>query len=245
MNIYVHASPPCILNNIERILKMLISLKDHLVKTTAIGLLLGSASLVAPAKAESSLEGNIGFTNNYVWRGMTQTDDQAAISGGLDFSAGGFYAGTWASNVDFADDTNSEQDVYFGYAGDAGDISYDVGYIAYMYSGGDDLDFSEVYVSVGAAGFSLTYSYLVDADYDADSGDETYLALDYELPLAGDFGVSLHYGIYDKDSETDEQHDYSMTISKDDFSLTFSQVDDEFFANDEDMKIFVSYGIGF
>ncbi len=192
---------------------MLISLKDHLVKTTAIGLLLGSASLVAPAKAESSLEGNIGFTNNYVWRGMTQTDDQAAISGGLDFSAGGFYAGTWASNVDFADDTNSEQDVYFGYAGDAGDISYDVGYIAYMYSGGDDLDFSEVYVSLGAAGFSLTYSYLVDADYDADSGDE--------------------------------QHDYSMTISKDDFSLTFSQVDDEFFSNDEDMKIFVSYGIGF
>ena len=92
---------------------MLISLKDHLVKTTAIGLLFGSASLVAPAKAESSLEGNIGFTNNYVWRGMTQTDDQAAISGGLDFSAGGFYAGTWASNVDFADDTNSEQDVYF------------------------------------------------------------------------------------------------------------------------------------
>ena len=120
---------------------MLISLKDHLVKTTAIGLLLGSASLVAPAKAESSLEGNIGFTNNYVWRGMTQTDDQAAISGGLDFSAGGFYAGTWASNVDFGDDTNSEQDVYFGYAGDAGDISYDVGYIAYMYSGGDDLIF--------------------------------------------------------------------------------------------------------
>ena len=101
----------------------------------------------------------------------------------------------------------------------------------------------------GAAGFSLTYSYLVDADYDADSGDETYLSLDYELPLAGDFGVSLHYGIYDweesEDTGSDEQTDFGMTISKDDFSLTFSQVDDEFFANDEDMKIFVSYGIGF
>lgn len=224
---------------------MLISLKDHLIKTTAIGVLLGSASFVAPAKAESSLEGNIGLTNNYVWRGMTQTDDQAAVSGGLDFSSGSFYAGTWVSNVDFDDDINSEQDVYLGYAGDAGDISYDFGYIAYLYSGGDSADFSEVYVSVGAAGFSLTYSYLVDSDFNADSGDETYLALDYELPLAGDFGVNLHFGIYDKDSETDEQHDYSMSISKDDFSLTFSQVDDEFSANDEDMKIFVSYGIGF
>tara|TARA_E500000178_G_scaffold164724_1_gene164148 strand:- start:1133 stop:1822 length:690 start_codon:yes stop_codon:yes gene_type:complete len=229
---------------------MLISLKDHLVKTTAIGLLLGSASLAAPAKAESSLEGNIGFTSNYVWRGMTQTDDQAAISGGLDFSAGGFYAGTWVSNVDFGNDVNSEQDVYFGYAGDAGDFSYDVGYIAYLYSGAaGDADFSEVYVSVGAAGFSLTYSYLVDADYDSDSGDQTYISLDYELPLSGDFGVSLHYGIYDwedaADTGSDEQTDFGMTISKDDFSLTLSQVDDEFFANDEDMKIFVSYGIGF
>ena len=52
-------------------------------------------------------------------------------------------------------------------------------------------------------------------------------------------------GQADKDSENDEQTDFGMTISKDDFSLTFSQVDDEFFANDEDMKIFVSYGIGF
>lgn len=225
---------------------MLISLKDHLVKTTAIGLLLGSASFVAPANAESSLEGNIGFTNNYVWRGMTQTDDQAAISGGLDFAAGGFYIGTWASNVDFGDDTSSEQDIYFGYGGDAGGVSYDVGYIAYMYSGGDDLDFSEVYVSVGASGFSLTYSYLVDADYDADSGDETYLALDYELPLSGDIGVSLHYGIYDKDSVADEAKDYNITFSKGDFALTFSGIDDEFFpGSDSDMKAFVSYGIGF
>ena len=225
---------------------MLISLKDHLVKTTALGLMLGSTIMMSPAKAETSLEGNIGFTNNYVWRGMTQTDDQAAISGGLDFAAGGFYIGTWASNVDFSDDTSSEQDIYFGYGGEAGGVSYDVGYIAYMYSGGTDYDFSEVYVSVGASGFTLSYSYLVDADYDADSGDETYLALDYELPLTGDFGVSLHYGIYDKDSVSDEQIDYNITISKGDFALTFSQADDEFFpGSDSDMKAFVSYGIGF
>lgn len=226
---------------------MYTSLKDNGLKTTALGLLFASTLALSPAKAEDiAFEGNIGLTSNYVWRGMTQTDDQAAISGGLDLAMDSFYLGTWVSNVDFGDDTTSEQDIYFGYAGEAGSVSYDVGYISYIYAGGDDLDFAEIYASVGTGGFSLTYSYLVSADWDADSGDETYLSLDYEFPIAEDVGVSVHFGLYDKDSVEDEQTDYGVTISKGDFAFTISNVDDAFFpGSDEDVKAFVSYGLSF
>jgi hypothetical protein len=70
---------------------------------------LGSLMLVltAPAFAEDpySISANIGAVSNYMWRGVTQTQDGAAVQGGLDFShESGFYIGTWASNVDFNDE---------------------------------------------------------------------------------------------------------------------------------------------
>ena len=68
---------------------------------------------------EHSLSANIGVVSNYLWRGITQTDDKPAIQGGLDYShSSGFYAGTWLSNVDFNLDENNpsaEVDLYLGY----------------------------------------------------------------------------------------------------------------------------------
>ena len=50
--------------------------------------------LINPVQAESTLTGNIGITTNYVWRGITQTDDRAAVSAGLDYyRESGWYAG--------------------------------------------------------------------------------------------------------------------------------------------------------
>ena len=67
---------------------------------------LGSLMLVltAPASAEDpyNISANIGVVSNYMWRGVTQTQDGAAVQGGLDFThESGFYMGTWASNVDW------------------------------------------------------------------------------------------------------------------------------------------------
>jgi uncharacterized protein (TIGR02001 family) len=62
---------------------------------------LGSTGL-ALADSPHSVSANIGAVSNYIWRGVTQTGDQAAIQGGLDYGhESGFYLGTWASNVDF------------------------------------------------------------------------------------------------------------------------------------------------
>ncbi|MBP7158350.1 MAG: TorF family putative porin, partial [Thermomonas sp.] len=60
----------------------------------------------APADAEPAetwdVAGSVVATSDYVWRGVSQTQGNPALR--LDVSvthASGFYAGAWASNVDF------------------------------------------------------------------------------------------------------------------------------------------------
>ncbi|MBD3808147.1 MAG: hypothetical protein IE880_05460, partial [Epsilonproteobacteria bacterium] len=58
----------------------------------------------APAVEETfnfTYSANMAFTSNYVWRGLTQTDNSPAIQGGIDIGYKGFYAGVWGSNVEF------------------------------------------------------------------------------------------------------------------------------------------------
>lgn len=65
----------------------------------------------AVAEDPNTFSANIGAVSNYIWRGVTQTQDGPAIQGGLDYAhSSGFYLGTWASNVDFNDE-GDPQDV--------------------------------------------------------------------------------------------------------------------------------------
>ena len=48
----------------------------------------------------AEFESNVAMANDYVWRGMTQTSEEPAISDGFDIAGeSGLYFGTWASNV--------------------------------------------------------------------------------------------------------------------------------------------------
>lgn len=47
-----------------------------------------------------STSANIGLFSDYIFRGISFTDDKPAIQGGFDYAhTSGFYAGTWASNL--------------------------------------------------------------------------------------------------------------------------------------------------
>ena len=87
----------------------------------ASSILAASAVASSVAMAESNWSANIGVTSNYMWRGVTQTGDQAAIQGGIDYeNPNGFYAGTWASNVTWTEPEGYELDLYAGYGFDWG-----------------------------------------------------------------------------------------------------------------------------
>ena len=86
------------------------------------------ALIVVPMVASAEWEGsaNVTLTSDYVFRGVSQTDEDPAIQGGFDLSHdSGFYIGAWASNVDF-----NEEDSTDPAADDAADMELDlkVGY---------------------------------------------------------------------------------------------------------------------
>ena len=219
----------------------------NVTQKTLAALLVSSTALVSAASA-AEISGNVGLTNDYIWRGMSQNDGGTSASGGLDVAfENGAYVGTWVGDTAGTDYGTQELDYYFGYAGESGSLSYDIGYIAYTYpssQSADDVDFSEVYATVGSGPISASVYYLVSAD-DADAGDSVYASVDYETEVEG-FGLTLHYGSYTGDFVGEDKTDISVTLSKDDFSFGFVTADgDDLSGADEDLRFVVSWGASF
>ena len=73
-------------------------MNSRILSLAAAGLLLSAGTVQA-----DEWTANFAASNNYIWRGLTQSINEAAISGGIDYAAdSGFYLGTWASNVSYA-----------------------------------------------------------------------------------------------------------------------------------------------
>ena len=104
-------------------------LKLALCAAVASFTLAGAAS----AQTMPDVSFNVGVTSDYVFRGYTQTDEGPAIFGGVDLTSGIFYAGAWASNVDFFDSTDAELDLYAGVKPTLGPVGLDLGLIYYSY----------------------------------------------------------------------------------------------------------------
>ncbi|WP_298333975.1 TorF family putative porin [Asticcacaulis sp.] len=154
-----------------------------------------SALVAGAASAEGALSYNIAATNNYVWRGVTQTDKEAAVQGGIDYTNGSFYAGTWASNVDFGSDASLEVDLYAGVKPTVGNWSFDFGAIYYAYPDEDDLNFGEL-----KAGFThpMGKGTIGAAIYtNWETLENPYYELNAAYPLTDKWSVSGAMGKYE------------------------------------------------
>jgi uncharacterized protein (TIGR02001 family) len=79
---------------------------------------------------------NIGANNDYRFRGVSQTNNDPSVFGGVDLTIGSIgYAGTWLSNVDFGNGTDFEYDLYAGIKPVVGPVTLDLGVIRYGYAG--------------------------------------------------------------------------------------------------------------
>lgn len=154
---------------------------------------------------------NVAVGSDYVFRGVSQTEEGAAISAGVDLTSGSFYAGAWASNVSFADDddTNAEVDVYGGYRTEVSGWAVDVGGIVYLYANqpdGADYDYVEAKLAVSRAvgpatiGGAVFYS----PDFFGASEDEaTYIEANAGFSPADRWTVSAAVGRQFVSSEAD------------------------------------------
>ena len=208
----------------------------------SIKIALTSMFLILSSYASAvEISGNVGLSSDYIWRGMTQTDGDAAINGGFDLATdNGFYFGTWSSNAGGAGSNYSmELDVYLGFSGEMGNenMSYDVGYISVIYPGDDSADFEEAYIGFNIYGLSILYSSGQDSSPD-------YSEIGYSVDAGpGSFGVS--YGEYE-DTGDNTLIGYDWGIGN--FSLGFYYYDFEAKAgsgNADDDGAYIALGTSF
>ena len=172
----------------------------------------------APAAASAfTTSGNVAFTSDYVFRGISQTGGHTALSGGFDVAhTSGLSAGVWASNISWAPSTSLEVDLYANYGFSLSkDFSATVGYLAYVYEGNSSINTGEINASVSAYGFTAKLSHAV-TDYFGIAGSGTqYYELNYAYEVAAIKGLSLalHYGVTDGKNAASNDKDYAIGLS--------------------------------
>lgn len=109
--------------------------------------------------ASITLSGSAAITSDYRFRGISQSDQEMAVQGGITIAHdSGAYIGTWASNLagwGTFGGANMELDLIAGYKTAIADrATLDVGLTWYVYPGGaDKTDFAEPYARLtGTAG---------------------------------------------------------------------------------------------
>jgi uncharacterized protein (TIGR02001 family) len=191
--------------------------------------LLAALGLMATAAAANAdVSGTVAVVSDYDFRGFSQTGEDAALQGSIDFSGdGGFYAGTWASNIAHFTDggpgsASTELDAYAGFKGEAGAFGWDAGIVYYSYNGASDLNYAEIYGKFTASIFTGSIYYSNDFGgkyYGTSSDDAIYVAADLAIP-AGPLTVGLHAGYSTGDGietayfgDEDTYMDYSAGVS--------------------------------
>lgn len=204
-----------------------------------------AAAAPAPAAAEPAsphtFSANVGLYGQYVFRGITYTNERPALQGGFDYShSSGIYLGTWASNVDkdALYGNTLEIDIYGGWLKQlTQDVAVNVGFLQFYYPdneklNGESANTTELNAAVTWKWFTLKYSYAIsdffglnnkslgDGKGDSDGSDYVEAAFNYTLPY--DINVVLHAGHQRVEGRSQADYtDYLVGINKN-FSIAGS-----------------------
>jgi uncharacterized protein (TIGR02001 family) len=162
------------------------------VKKQSVAIVLLAILWLSTAQAVD-ITANGGAVTQYIFRGVPQTDGKAAAQGGLDLEAGGFYAGTWLSQVDTSTRTAQgdvpatglEYDLYGGYSIDIEDFSLGIGGTGYFYTDDFDEEYIELNLYAGWKFISLEYAI---GEYDSSPVETDYTFFAATIEYSGFYG---------------------------------------------------------
>jgi uncharacterized protein (TIGR02001 family) len=166
--------------------------------------------------AAKYFSGTATLTSDYVFRGISQNDEDPAVQASFDYKhPAGVFLGVWASNVDEKISAgNIEIDLYGGYRGQLiENLSYELSIIYYWYPGGSrdpELDYVELHggLNYAFAGLPLEPNVGVGFNYSPDFFGEDGNAYFYNgtlrltLPYGFGLGVELGYQTVEGDKLT-------------------------------------------
>lgn len=193
--------------------------------------LFSSSSWAEGALAKENFSANVALTSNYLFRGITISDDKPAVSGGFDWGYNGFYIGTWASSIAAVETEALEIDYYAGYTGEFKGFAYSLDFLYYDYPGeassSNPADIGDLaYFEYGG---SLAYTFdsmlsptlgmliLHSPDFYAETGKATAYESFLDLSLTDDIALGLTLGtqrLDDKYNPVDSYTYYGVDLTK-------------------------------
>jgi uncharacterized protein (TIGR02001 family) len=208
---------------------------------TALGL------VAAAGAANAGVTSTWTLTNDYDFRGNSQSAKDPAIQGSIDYAhESGWYIGAWASNIDFFEpdaDPKYELDLYSGFTGTTeSGLGWDAGLVYYTYPQETDFNYFEIYGSLSKDWFKgkIWYSNkfggtaaedLAKALAGTDKVSAWYVEGNATFPLPENFSVILHagysFGDYWDNAFGDKQLDYAAGVgyTAGNFTLALKYVD--------------------
>lgn len=183
---------------------------------------LATAAAIAPAHANDigggfNISGNAALVTDYRFRGISFSDEDIAIQGGIDLEhISGFYVGTWASSIeDSPVFGHTELDIYAGWSGEiASGLSLDIGVLAYLYPNGNvgNADYVEPYASlsylIGPAEVTTGVAW-APSQNSIGNDDNLYLYTDARVGVPGTpFTISGRLGYTNGSLSIDNDSDY-------------------------------------
>lgn len=175
------------------------TIRKTLTALSVFGLAMGVA---LPAAAKITWTGTLAATSDYKFRGISQSDNDAAIQGSFELGHEGFVLGTWMSSIDFAADPGAdiEIDLYVGYThefNDATSLTGKVVYYAYPGANTPDADYFELIAALNhdfgkfSGNLQLAHSF----DYFGGTDSATWIGAGAALPINDWLSVSANVGV--------------------------------------------------
>ncbi|MCV2883747.1 TorF family putative porin [Aestuariibacter sp. AA17] len=199
--------------------------------------LLIPATFLFSSMAYAELSSTVTFASDYLFNGVSQTDENPALQVSLDWAGeSGSYAGAWASNVHFFEGTEIEFDPYVGYYTElSSNLALDVGIAYYTYWGesfSSDYNYPEAWVkfgltnALGKTDFNFWYTwdyfgldakhaiYMINHTFSFDNG--------VSLLIGADMSVSYDEDKWEWEPGDDNYMHYQITAFYDWKGMTFS-----------------------
>ncbi len=218
-------------------------------RVSIAALVLAASAAAAADEGSRDWQVNFGLATDYVFRGITRTNQDPSVHGGIDYHNPdyGLYAGLWSSNTEFNragdDEAALETDFYGGFRQRlANGIGWDLGARYYYFPGQNadrgvgDLETAEVSGRLDYGFSRLMFTPKVDVgvayspDYFGEDGDGVYVDSGVKLALPQAFGLFTRVGYLDVEGDRSnpagyDYVDYQVGVSKRfgafDFDLTW------------------------
>lgn len=193
-------------------------MKKLLVVATAIcAFTLPTASSIA---TESSA--HVALTSDYVFRGLSYSNDGVAVQGGYDIQQSkedkGWFAGVFASTVGDLGNKGLEIDGYGGWKGSFNaTLGYEVGATLYKYTDSDFAnDATEFYAGVN---YETAYVKIFSGKESSGGASYNYIDLGATFIVMKDIDLNVHYGRYSSSGTDYNDLAASMNIDVKGFDL--------------------------